>query len=131
MAKKKTRNRKVGEELFWKTLRECGGFYSKTAKKLQQITGQEFTRQAVYFRAKENPDLLRDIREEIVDVSEDVLQMIIRNPKTDPRLRLDGAKFILKTLGKERGYGDEKEQTNVIVPLFKFIDESKDKDKTT
>lgn len=128
---KKRKTRKVSDELFWKTLRSCGGFYAKTAKMLEKITGETYTRQAVYHRAKERPDELRDIREELVDVSEDVLQTIIRNPKTDPRIRLDGAKFVLRTLGKERGYGDEKETNNIVIPLFKFNSETKDQDKTT
>lgn len=53
---------------------------------------------------KKHRELSEKLREEIVDIAEDTMWQLLDS--TDAKLRLDAAKFILKTLGKTRGWSE-------------------------
>lgn len=53
---------------------------------------------------KKHRELSEKLREEIVDIAEDTMWQLLDS--IDAKLRLDAAKFILKTLGKTRGWSE-------------------------
>ncbi len=93
---------KVTDSEFWGALRANGGLFARTAKVLEKKYSITITRQSVRERAMRDIDRLNDIREESLDVAEEVLQGLIR--AGDKRIALDATKFYLKTQGKTRGY---------------------------
>ena len=105
---------KISEERFWSILRENAGLMARTAKAIEQESGETYTRQAVYDRVKKNPELYNDILEENIDVAESELQTILRT-STSERNRLDAVKFYLKTIGKKRGYIEKQLHEHAVI----------------
>ena len=106
--KKRVSNpKKVSHEEFFSTLRESAGLFTRTANNIKKKYGIDITRQAVYERANNYPEILADIREENLDVAEAGLQGLIRSK--DERIRLRSIEIYLKTIGKGRGYVEKSE----------------------
>lgn len=61
---------------------------------------------------KKHRDLSEKLREEIIDIAEDMMWQLLDSP--DAKLRLDAAKFILKTLGKTRGWSESPQMIQQI-----------------
>ena len=97
----------LGETEFLTILRENGGLYAKTAKAITELTGISISRQAVYQRAQNYPDVLKDIKEEIIDGAEDGLADLMKCD--DNRIKLEAIKLYLKTQAKSRGYVEKQE----------------------
>jgi hypothetical protein len=97
----------LGETEFLTVLRENGGLYAKTAKAISEMTGIPITRQAVYQRAQNYPEVLKDIKEEIIDGAEDGLADLMKCD--DNRIKLEAIKLYLKTQAKSRGYVEKQE----------------------
>jgi hypothetical protein len=97
----------IGETEFLTILRENGGLYAKTAKAITELTGVSISRQAVYQRAQNYPEILKDIKEEIIDGAEDGLADLMKCD--DNRIKLEAIKLYLKTQAKSRGYVEKQE----------------------
>lgn len=97
----------LGETEFLTILRENGGLYAKTAKAITELTGISISRQAVYQRAQNYPEVLKDIKEEIIDGAEDGLADLMKCD--DNRIKLEAIKLYLKTQAKSRGYVEKQE----------------------
>jgi len=97
----------IGETEFLTILRENGGLYAKTAKAITELTGVSISRQAVYQRAQNYPEVLKDIKEEIIDGAEDGLADLMKCD--DNRIKLEAIKLYLKTQAKSRGYVEKQE----------------------
>lgn len=97
----------LGETEFLTILRENGGLYAKTAKAISELTGIPISRQAVYQRAQNYPEVLKDIKEEIIDGAEDGLADLMKCD--DNRIKLEAIKLYLKTQAKSRGYIEKQE----------------------
>jgi len=97
----------LGETEFLTVLRENGGLYAKTAKAISEMTGIPISRQAVYQRAQNYPEVLKDIKEEIIDGAEDGLADLMKCD--DNRIKLEAIKLYLKTQAKSRGYVEKQE----------------------
>lgn len=97
----------LGETEFLTILRENGGLYTKTAKAISELTGISISRQAVYQRAQNYPEILKDIKEEIIDGAEDGLADLMKCD--DKRIKLEAIKLYLKTQAKSRGYIEKQE----------------------
>jgi hypothetical protein len=96
---------KLSDAEFWAMLRANGGLFSRTARAIEAKFQIPFTRQAVAERANNNPELLADIEEEVIDIAEESLQGLVR--AAPPAVRLAAAQFLLKNKGKKRSYGDK------------------------
>ena len=99
---KKERVIKISDKNFFNILRENGGLYARTARAIERQLGITYTRQSVKERAEKHPEILNDIKEEVLDIAEEGLVSLMRS-RNEP-VKLDSTKFILKTKGKSRGY---------------------------
>jgi GTP cyclohydrolase II len=91
---------KVTDEQIQKVLIQTGGMISPAAHQL------DVTRNAVYKRIRDNPDLrdaLEEIRESLIDYAEGQLQRKIREGHPSCIM------FYLRTMGKSRGYVERQE----------------------
>jgi len=95
-------NYKLSDAEFWAILRENGGLYARTARAIQSRYGINYTRQAVKSKAESNPELLEDIKEEAVDLAEEVVVGIMLKGRNAEKLK--AAELILKSKGGARGY---------------------------
>lgn len=98
------RVRKVTIEQIEKALEKNAGILSLTAKHLEVVYGIKITRQALSYRVKKSKRLqnVRDeARETILDKAEGVLFTELAKGNWKVALSL------LRTLGKNRGYGNE------------------------
>lgn len=98
---------KISDEAFLAILRENGGLYAATAKKIEEQYGVKYSRQAVRQRALDHPEECDDIAEEVADSAEEGLQSLMKDP--DVRIKIDAIKFYLKCKGKKRGYIEKTE----------------------
>jgi len=96
---------KISDADFWLVLREAGGLFSRAVRMFESELGVEITRQAVSQRAKKSPELLADIDEETLDITEETIIGILRSSKTDTNSKLKAAGMLLSARGKKRGYG--------------------------
>lgn len=94
---------------FEKALKINNGLYSRTADWIQFAYNIPYSRQAVKKRAEQNPRLLKSIRESVLDEAEASLNGLTQH--VDPHIKFQAVKFMLKTLGKERGYVERQELT--------------------
>ena len=107
MGEKKERTervRKVTVEQIEKALKENAGILSLSANYIKKVYGIEITRQALCYRvnkSKKLQEIRNEARETILDKAESVLvkELIKGNWKV--------AFSLLRTLGKNRGYGTE------------------------
>lgn len=102
---------KLTNQEFWAILRENAGLFARTSRaiaKQYEKQGITMTRQAIEQRAKTSPDLLQDIQEMNIDIAEEGIHSLLRSQ--DERIKLEAAKFYLKTKGKNRGYIEKTEQ---------------------
>ena len=116
---KKERVIKISDKNFFNILRENGGLYARTARAIERQLGITYTRQSVKERAEKHPEILNDIKEEVLDIAEEGLVSLMRS-RNEP-VKLDSTKFFLKTKGKSRGY-IEKQAFDVelkqCIPIF-------------
>lgn len=104
---KQIKPKKVAENQFWAMLRKNAGLYARTARAIEKEFGVSISRQAVRERAEANPELLRDILEETVDIAEEGLHDLMRSGV--PNVRLRAIELYLKSKGKTRGYYEKNE----------------------
>lgn len=97
----------LSETEFLVVLRENGGLFSQTAKAITELTGESISRQAVQQRAQNYPEILKDIKEQMIDNAEGGLGELMQSP--DGRIRLEAIKLYLKTQAKSRGYIEKQE----------------------
>lgn len=122
MAEKKKQVRKNTKltdaewELF---LRENGGLYARTARAIQKLKGVKMTRQEVKAWSDKHPDILQDIRDEVLDIAEEGLQGLIRS--STPNVKLRAIELYLKTQGKGRGYVERNETEFVGNKKIKLV----------
>jgi len=93
---------RLTDDEFFMMLRANAGLFSRTAKAIQEKYQMEYTRQAVYDRASKRPELLQDIRDENIDIAEAGINDLAVSDNDD--IKFKACTFILKTLGKKRGY---------------------------
>lgn len=112
MADDKKAGYKIPDDVFWKELRSCRGNFGKTARRLQEWIAKEeedkdatYTRQAVYARAKAQPERLADIIEDHLDYAEEVVDDSMSS--SDDAVAFRAASWYLKMKGKGRGYVDK------------------------
>jgi hypothetical protein len=120
----KTRTRKLSDKEFWTILRKNAGLFSRTARSIEKEFGISYTRQAVRSRAEKDPDTLRDILEETVDIAEEGLHDLMRS--TLPNIRLKAIELYLKSKGANRGYHakDTIAHSGEVSVNVTFVDES-------
>jgi hypothetical protein len=104
---KKRRVRKLTDAEFFAVLRENAGIYARTARAIEKQYGISYTRQSVKYRAELNPDELKDIEEQNIDIAEEGLHSLMRS--TNERIKLKAIETYLKTKGRTRGYSDKLE----------------------
>jgi hypothetical protein len=97
----------LGETEFLIILRENGGLFTQTAKAISEQTGEPYSRQAVRQRAERYPEVLADIKEQMIDNAEGGLGELMQSQ--DGRIRLEAIKLYLKTQAKSRGYVEKQE----------------------
>ena len=102
---------KLSKKQFELALRESGGIYSATVKYIKAKFNVEITRQSVRDRALKNPKLLEDIRQEAIDAAEFGMMSLTGSKNQNVKYR--ACKFILNTIGKERGYVERIENINI------------------
>jgi hypothetical protein len=117
--------RKLSNEDFWEGLRACGGLFARAVRYFKEKHKVEITRQAVFIRAKQNPELLADIEEENKDIAEEILKNILLSEK-DKKLQLDAAKFYLLTKAKDRGYTKESEKGETSKIQIEIVTDDKE-----
>lgn len=98
---------KLSDEQFFAVLRENAGIFARTARKIREQYGINFTRQAVRERALSKPELLNDILDDAMDTAEEGLHSLMRSK--NERVKLNAIEFFLKMKGKDRGYTDKLE----------------------
>ena len=99
---------KFTNEQFFSCLRENGGIYARTARKLEELYGIDITRQGVKDRADKHPEIMADIKDELIDIAEDSIVGLMRQTK-DRRIQLDATKTFLKAMARHRGWGEKHE----------------------
>jgi len=99
--------KKLTDPQFWAILREGAGIYAFTVRLIKKEYGIDISRQAVRDRALKKPDLLKDIKEENIDVAEEGLHSLMRSK--NEAVRLKAVQLFLKTQGIERGYVERQE----------------------
>lgn len=105
--KKKTILKKVSDENFWKILAANMGLYENTSRMIKEKLGVSYSRVACYVRANKDPERLKQIYEVRIDLAEITL---LKNLKSkDDRVSQKAAEFLLKTIGKKRGYYEKTE----------------------
>lgn len=124
MAKAKERVTKLTDKQFWTILRKNAGLYARTARAIEKEWGIDYTRQAVKLRAERQPDRLADILEETVDLAEEGLHDLMRNPL--PNIRLKAIELYLKSKGSNRGYHQKEavSHSGEVSVNVTFVDES-------
>jgi len=100
--------RRLSDNEFWTILRKNGGLFARTAKAIEREFGFSYNRTSVKERAEKNPEELKDIREQNIDIAEEGLYDLMRN-STKESIRLEAVKYFLKTIGKTRGYVEKQE----------------------
>jgi hypothetical protein len=90
---KKERVIKISDKNFFNILRENGGLYARTARAIERQLGITYTRQSVKERAEKHPEILNDIKEEVLDIAEEGLVSLMRS-RNEP-VKLDSTKFFL------------------------------------
>jgi len=106
---------------FLEILRDNAGLYARTSRAIEKVYGFPMTRQAVRQRAEKYPEELKDIQEQTIDVAEETVLDVMRKGKD--RERLDAAKFLLKTIGRIRGYVEKQEIDVVGKTVLKWGDD--------
>lgn len=136
MAKKTTKRRRVRkltDTEFFTVLRENAGIYARTARAIEKQYGISYTRQSVKYRAEQNPDELKDIEEQNIDIAEEGLHSLMMSD--NERIKLQAIKMYLSTIGRKRGYSDTLElsgpnggpiQTDSTFTGFSFLPSSED-----
>jgi hypothetical protein len=107
--KKKTKSQrsKVSDENFWKILEANMGLYENTSRMIKKQLGVSYTRAACYIRANKEPERLKQIYEVRIDIAETTLLQNLKS--SDQRVSQKAAEFLLKTIGKTRGYYEKSE----------------------
>lgn len=98
---------KISDEQFLSALRECAGLFSQTARKISQQYKCDYTRQAVYDRAKKFTKELQQIKEEMKDTAEGGLHSLMQSE--NEQVRLKAIDLFLKTQARDRGYVEKQE----------------------
>jgi hypothetical protein len=98
---------KLTDKEFWSILREGAGIYGRTVRLIKKEYGIDINRVSVRERALKDPDQLKDIREENIDVAEEGLHSLMRSK--NEAIRLKAVQLYLKTIGKKRGYVERQE----------------------
>lgn len=100
---------KATDEQFWDAIEKSGGILAHAVRYLWDKYAIQMTRQSVWERATKQKHRLHQIRETNIDRAEAAL---LRNLNADdPKVRQRAAEFILKTLGKTRGFVERTEHT--------------------
>lgn len=98
---------KLTDKEFWAILRESAGIYSRAVRMAKREYGVDINRVSVRERALKDPEQLKDIKEENIDIAEEGLHSLMRT-KNEP-VRLRAIDLFLKTQGKSRGYVERQE----------------------
>lgn len=98
---------KLSNEEFWAGLRESAGIYSRAVRLYKKEYDVDISRVGVRDRALKDPEQLKDIKEQNIDVAEEGLHTLMRT-KNEP-VRLRAIDLFLKTQGKDRGYVERRE----------------------
>jgi|TARA_R110000744_G_scaffold118416_1_gene221166 hypothetical protein len=98
---------KLSKEEFWAGLRESAGLYARAVRLYKKEYGVDITRISVRERAMKDPDQLKDIREQNLDIAEEGLHSLMRTKNENVKLR--AIDLFLKTQGKGRGYVEKQE----------------------
>lgn len=114
------RHRKINDKEFWAFLEANAGIFARTAKAIEKQLGIPYTRQAVRARAIQDPDRLREIEEQNLDVAEDALHSLMRD--SDPRVKLKAVEMYLKAKGAQRGYYEKQTLDHSGKIAFEFAD---------
>jgi len=101
---------KLTDREFWTGLEKSNGIFAEAVKWYKANLDVEITRNAVLLRANKDRSRLESIRAARLDEAERVLDKLTSH-SGDDRVKLQGATFILKTLGKSRGYSERHEIT--------------------
>lgn len=95
------------DEQFFDILRENAGIFSRTAKAIAERYGINYSRQAAQERANKHPEILQDIRDDSLDTAEAGINELMISENDD--IKFKSCTFVLKTLGKKRGYVERQE----------------------
>jgi len=98
---------KLSNEQFWAGLRESAGLYARAVRLYKKEYNVDITRISVRERAMKDPDQLKDIREQNLDIAEEGLHSLMRTKNENVKLR--AIDIFLKTQGKGRGYVERQE----------------------
>ena len=98
---------KLSNEQFWAGLRESAGLYARAVRLYKKEYDVDITRISVRERAMKDPDQLKDIREQNLDIAEEGLHSLMRTKNENVKLR--AIDIFLKTQGKGRGYVERQE----------------------
>ena len=99
------------DDEFFTILRENHGLYARTARAISEKYQIDYSRMAVYERASRSPEILNEIRESAIDTAEAGMNELAADPDKD--IKFKACQFILKTLGKKRGYVERTEVSPV------------------
>jgi len=95
-------------EEFWAIIRESGGLPTRAARIMAKTypndPDKKLTRQAIWQRCNRKKEIFDDIRNQVLDEAEEILQSIIRDKKTPASVRLKAVQFYLERIGKHRGF---------------------------
>jgi hypothetical protein len=98
---------KLSKDEFWAGLRESAGIYSRAVRLYKKEYDVDISRIGVRDRALKDPEQLKDIKEQNIDIAEEGLHSLMRT-KNEP-VRLRAIDLFLKTQGKSRGYVERQE----------------------
>ena len=98
---------KLSSEEFWAGLRESAGLYARAVRLYKKEYGVVISRVGVRDRALKDPDQLKDIREQNLDIAEEGLHSLMRTKNENVKLR--AIELFLKTQGRARGYVEKQE----------------------
>jgi hypothetical protein len=98
---------KISDSQFWQILRESAGIYARAVRLFKKELDVDVTRQGVRKRALKDPDQLKDIKEENIDIAEEGLHSLMRSK--NEAVRFKAVQFYLKTIGRDNGYVERQE----------------------
>ena len=96
---------KLSHDEFWAGVRESAGLYSRSVRLFKREYGVDITRIAVRARALRDPEQLKDIREQNLDIAEEGLHSLMRTKNENVKLR--AIELYLKHQGGDRGWDDK------------------------
>ncbi len=99
--------KKLTDKQFWSILREGAGIYGRTVCLIKKEYDVDISRQAVRDRALKDPDQLKDIKGQNIDIAEEGLHSLMRSK--NETIRFKAVQFYLKTIGRDNGYVERQE----------------------